>query len=119
MSSTRCFSRVLCLFQAEDGIRDTSVTGVQTCALPILPRDRDHAVPPFVVWVVGLKHTNRRASRRRRPARGGRRQIGRASCRERGYISGGLEAVRWRRGIAARRSGLVVRRVATERAKRK
>src|SRR5437879_12891299 len=24
------------LFQAEDGIRDTSVTGVQTCALPIL-----------------------------------------------------------------------------------
>ena len=22
-------------FQAEDGIRDTSVTGVQTCALPI------------------------------------------------------------------------------------
>src|SRR5437764_14951066 len=25
-------------FQAEDGIRDTSVTGVQTCALPILQR---------------------------------------------------------------------------------
>src|SRR5437763_5703649 len=24
-------------FQAEDGIRDTSVTGVQTCALPIFP----------------------------------------------------------------------------------
>src|SRR5437762_8603176 len=24
-------------FQAEDGIRDTSVTGVQTCALPIWP----------------------------------------------------------------------------------
>src|SRR5436189_405887 len=30
-------------FQAEDGIRDTSVTGVQTCALPIylILRDRD------------------------------------------------------------------------------
>src|SRR5437879_9002996 len=27
-------------FQAEDGIRDTSVTGVQTCALPILAEDR-------------------------------------------------------------------------------
>src|SRR2546422_7768420 len=29
--------RVLCLFffQAEDGIRDVAVTGVQTCALPI------------------------------------------------------------------------------------
>src|SRR5437763_9696946 len=25
-------------FQAEDGIRDTSVTGVQTCALPIFGR---------------------------------------------------------------------------------
>src|SRR5207245_5242972 len=24
-------------FQAEDGIRDATVTGVQTCALPILP----------------------------------------------------------------------------------
>src|SRR5260370_10204849 len=29
-------SRVLLFFQAEDGIRDSSVTGVQTCALPIL-----------------------------------------------------------------------------------
>src|SRR2546430_7461443 len=27
-------------FQAEDGIRDLTVTGVQTCALPILPRQR-------------------------------------------------------------------------------
>src|SRR5467141_4615722 len=28
-------------FQAEDGILDASVTGVQTCALPISRRDRD------------------------------------------------------------------------------
>src|SRR2546430_10217213 len=28
-------------FQAEDGIRDLTVTGVQTCALPILQRSRD------------------------------------------------------------------------------
>src|SRR5205809_1197181 len=27
-------------FQAEDGIRDVAVTGVQTCALPIYRRDR-------------------------------------------------------------------------------
>ena len=27
-------------FQAEDGIRDTSVTGVQTCALPICEMTR-------------------------------------------------------------------------------
>src|SRR5260370_21946902 len=30
---TSCF--ILFFFQAEDGIRDSSVTGVQTCALPI------------------------------------------------------------------------------------
>src|SRR5260370_35764484 len=29
---------VFFFFQAEDGIRDSSVTGVQTCALPILVR---------------------------------------------------------------------------------
>src|SRR2546430_4070737 len=34
-------------FQAEDGIRDLTVTGVQTCALPILPVRRRHAE---VVW---------------------------------------------------------------------
>src|SRR5437764_7840500 len=28
-------------FQAEDGIRDTSVTGVQTCALPICDAPKD------------------------------------------------------------------------------
>ena len=33
-------------FQAEDGIRDTSVTGVQTCALPILI--------PILVAILGL-----------------------------------------------------------------
>src|SRR5260370_11937663 len=32
-------SSYLFFFQAEDGIRDSSVTGVQTCALPILVRD--------------------------------------------------------------------------------
>src|SRR5437762_9121270 len=31
-----CF--IFFFFQAEDGIRDTSVTGVQTCALPIYPQ---------------------------------------------------------------------------------
>src|SRR5699024_11530396 len=38
-------------FQAEDGIRDRNVTGVQTCALPILRRyridvGRSHGVKP-------------------------------------------------------------------------
>src|SRR6266699_2648391 len=30
-----CYMLVCCFFQAEDGIRDADVTGVQTCALPI------------------------------------------------------------------------------------
>src|SRR5207249_5575706 len=33
-------------FQAEDGIRDRNVTGVQTCALPILRAGRDQRDPP-------------------------------------------------------------------------
>src|SRR5207248_8456850 len=35
-------------FQAEDGIRDRTVTGVQTCALPILCRNSpDNCQPPI------------------------------------------------------------------------
>src|SRR2546430_3510625 len=33
-------------FQAEDGIRDLTVTGVQTCALPIFPSQYRDATPP-------------------------------------------------------------------------
>src|SRR5256886_6373759 len=47
-------SRLLCFFffQAEDGIRDLTVTGVQTCALPIcLHRD---PAPPSQVTVQTL-----------------------------------------------------------------
>src|SRR5256885_7731175 len=47
--SRQCLNAVICypsshilavffFFQAEDGIRDYKVTGVQTCALPISPR---------------------------------------------------------------------------------
>src|SRR5256886_6775538 len=35
MSSDICSTRIFFFFQAEDGIRDLTVTGVQTCALPI------------------------------------------------------------------------------------
>src|SRR5437879_13315943 len=46
-------------FQAEDGIRDTSVTGVQTCALPI--------------WRSGRSRPSRDRGRRSRSPRAGRR----------------------------------------------
>ena len=36
MKKGQCRDCFFFFFQAEDGIRDTSVTGVQTCALPIL-----------------------------------------------------------------------------------
>src|SRR5437764_11025538 len=45
MSPASTVPTVLCtsfFFQAEDGIRDTSVTGVQTCALPIFKSNYDH-----------------------------------------------------------------------------
>src|SRR5207249_5692721 len=36
-------------FQAEDGIRDRNVTGVQTCALPIFPNDNGQLRPGLFV----------------------------------------------------------------------
>src|SRR5438270_11534140 len=62
----------LFFFQAEDGIRDLTVTGVQTCALPI---SRVHRL--------SCRHRTQRA------AQGEQRigEIGRASCRERVEIS--------------------------------
>src|SRR5262249_57081626 len=80
--------RVACFFfQAEDGIRDWSVTGVQTCALPI------SLVLARCQGTSGLRARTRAtasaAPGRPGPDRAGRRrpataqQIGRASCRER------------------------------------
>src|SRR5688500_20188521 len=37
LCETTCSLFFIFFFQAEDGIRDYKVTGVQTCALPILP----------------------------------------------------------------------------------
>src|SRR5256885_13337719 len=38
------YSRYVFFFQAEDGIRDYKVTGVQTCALPICSRSGDGTI---------------------------------------------------------------------------
>src|SRR2546426_5791010 len=37
-------------FQAEDGIRDYKVTGVQTCALPIFTSGRQRQLDVILVW---------------------------------------------------------------------
>src|SRR5207245_9228248 len=67
-------------FQAEDGIRDATVTGVQTCALPIYlgldPGRPDEVVPelrasterfadPLVRFLLGPRCRGRTAERRR------------------------------------------------------
>src|SRR5437764_10206144 len=87
-------------FQAEDGIRDTSVTGVQTCALPISekmaalrvgdPFDEATELGPLST-AQGLEDLDRDVKASvdagAKVLTGGKpmdRQIGRASCRERG-----------------------------------
>src|SRR2546430_12121983 len=89
-------SLVFFFFQAEDGIRDLTVTGVQTCALPIYRAARRGAGPPDA-RISPLARRRRPAAHRvgaragggRSPARrgaappAGDREIGRASCRER------------------------------------
>src|SRR3712207_8865898 len=49
-----CF-RVSFFFQAEDGIRDIGVTGVQTCALPIFAGDVGEAVAGGVAEAEGAR----------------------------------------------------------------
>src|SRR3989454_7579738 len=46
-------------FQAEDGIRDYKVTGVQTCALPISPVGVVAAVDGNSIWIASeyIAHT--------------------------------------------------------------
>src|SRR6266705_4461343 len=61
-------------FQAEDGIRDRTVTGVQTCALPIL-----RCTPASISWAV-VRSTG--ARRRLRSRRSEERRVGK-ECRSR------------------------------------
>src|SRR5699024_11506578 len=90
--------------QAEDGIRDRNVTGVQTCALPISIRPKVR-IASSKCWTAGsntLTDPRTAISGPKRnndisvapsahcwDGRGTRsRQIGRASCRERGRDRG-------------------------------
>src|SRR5699024_11504173 len=101
---------------AEDGIRDRNVTGVQTCALPILTSPplastwwQALLTQPFIGAVMGLivlravlLWSGDRAASRATEAIKQRlrqqlfnewlaREIGRASCRERVWIGGARE----------------------------
>src|SRR2546426_8822866 len=87
-------------FQAEDGIRDYKVTGVQTCALPILPSTTTpEPHTPAMLWIQhrqldpehrrsmgfgrrGGWHGLRAAKSRRRIYRSEERRVGK-ECRSR------------------------------------
>src|SRR2546422_2947900 len=47
-------------FQAEDGIRDVAVTGVQTCALPISLRASSSASSLRFAWIASASACSRR-----------------------------------------------------------
>src|SRR4030043_465572 len=47
---------IMCFFQAEDGIRDVAVTGVQTCALPILQKAAALIPPRDQTFCPGCPH---------------------------------------------------------------
>src|SRR5258708_29821289 len=98
VATSSVFSRLFFFFffQAEDGIRDDLVTGVQTCALPISSRMRAcgqgrergcaHSGCHIERWDGGRgKGVCRCGLRGRFDGARGRelREIGRASCRER------------------------------------
>src|SRR5690606_39460225 len=99
-------------FQAEDGIRDFHVTGVQTCALPISgprstgtgargtpppgrpqtqaqPRPQPMPADDLNIDEAFAEDARYRTSRLRRAERPRHRKIGRASCRGRVYSTEG------------------------------
>src|SRR5206468_7660388 len=76
-------------FQAEDGIRDLIVTGVQTCALPILIFGENRS-QPWWGWTdtkIALEYLFwcGRISARRRASRSEERRVGK-ECRSRGSL---------------------------------
>src|SRR5690606_39930172 len=103
-------------FQAEDGIRDFHVTGVQTCALPIsrgagqCSDDWMRLTTPEHGSDEIMDENKMNAveampdpSRRKFLNSAALAEIGRASCRERGWGTGGAGAARARRvhGVSA------------------
>src|SRR3989449_6219219 len=88
---TRVWRDVACFFffQAEDGIRDVAVTGVQTCALPISVAEYCTPWIAVLAHLKGIKSPPQHAIAIERACWQGEAvaaavaEIGRASCRER------------------------------------
>src|SRR5262249_56908735 len=97
--------RVLFFSQAEDGMRDGSVTGVQPCALPISvtlfeadarvkARGLEVRAEIASVWIGGHHRLNRALAADAMANMQPFDEIGRASCRERGERSAAAGIVR-------------------------
>src|SRR5688500_19372562 len=84
-------------FQAEDGIRDYKVTGVQTCALPICnyiwDKIRRLAQNGCRVKIIFGAVDSGLLARMKDARRAGLIEIGRASCRERVAVEVGAGCV--------------------------
>src|SRR5205823_3936878 len=95
VGAARRAARMVFFFQAEDGIRDKLVTGVQTCALPICSEGKASWPGRKQVWrrhgddgrmredVLALADDPQAGTALLVPVMRAGRQIGRASCRER------------------------------------
>src|SRR5579863_7587222 len=90
-------------FQAEDGIRDGRVTGVQTCALPIFKLPRRHSPLPAVLSVDEV-HALLRALRHRRYQTIAMVLYG-AGLRIREAIALEVRDIDWARGVLQVRHG--------------
>src|ERR1035437_5199923 len=92
-STVRVISFYFFFFQAEDGIRDIGVTGVQTCALPIWParppRRRAARPPPHLRRLRGKRRSGRGGADDALGDRGGGVRRGRAGGGGRGGGRGG------------------------------
>src|SRR6266513_5678040 len=73
---------VFFFFQAEDGIRDRNVTGVQTCALPIWARRRARARRARAAASASPPRSRDRPARSRPSPRSEERRVGK-ECRSR------------------------------------
>src|SRR2546427_12774149 len=94
-------------FQAEDGIRDLTVTGVQTCALPIFPLKTTENAALAMTPAASTFHRWRGGAGKGRGPRtapgAGEEEIGRASWRGRGEISGGAGSLKKKKKKTAAR----------------
>src|SRR2546430_10315140 len=92
-------------FQAEDGIRDLTVTGVQTCALPISWQLGGYGTAtPMRIALTDVRQVATRGFSSDRTVvlfiGLGAVEIGRASCRERSVDLGGRRIIKKKKIVA-------------------